>query len=273
MGNESVIVGHETPDAQDQLDKRFARFGREPLTDEEVFALGMAAMVMPDGNPGAEAYLTKVAGLSDFVPRLTIWGRVVAIGIAHASYRARDGKRRRAYVEDYDEAWGRFAVADGLTLALFSEAPGIVQRCSDLKCGKQGYQRIRDFVGGAVLMAVTEFRCALEWAFGTRRDRVFEGRWEGLTGLKWDDQRHRETMGWGGSRYPLFAPGCGKVGSPYDADQRLAGALREEARTDPETVYRSLRPTDWWDAAYAARMRRECPAVTIYPTTDREPRC
>lgn len=266
MGNESAVVGHETPDAQDQLDKRFARFGRQPLTDEEVFALGMAAMVMPDGNPGAEAYLTKVAGLSDFVPRLTIWGRVVAIGIAHASYRARDGKRRRAYVEDYDEAWGRFAVADGLTLALFGEAPGIVQRCSDLKCGKQGYQRIRDFVGGAVLMAVTEFRCALEWALGTRRDRVFEGRWEGLTGLKWDDQRHRATMGYPDKgRYPLFAPGCSRVVPLKDQ----ADAYDDQ----PETLYHGLRPADWWDAAYAARMRRECPAVTIYPTTDREPRC
>ena len=42
-------------DHPDALDKRFARFGLRPLSDADVWALGMAAMVMPDGSPGAAA--------------------------------------------------------------------------------------------------------------------------------------------------------------------------------------------------------------------------
>jgi hypothetical protein len=263
-----AIEGHEPPEVADLVDKRFARFGLHPLTDEEVWALAMACMVMPDGNPGAEGYLAKVAGTRLFTGRLAVWGAVVAIGIAGASYRARGGVRRRGYVEGYDEAWGRYAVADGLSLAIDGHAPGLVERCDVLGCGKQGYQRIRDFVGGALVNAIAEYRTALEWALGYRRDRVFEGRWEGVTGLKWDDARAREMMGREGKIYfPLFAPGCARIGGTQDADDRLKPRGGYDPK-DPETLYRGLRPTDWWDAAYAARMRVACPAVTIYPATD-----
>src|SRR5690606_13216737 len=121
-----------------------------------------------------------------FVPRLTMWGRVVAIGIASAGYKAPNGSRRRTYVEGYCESWGRFAVADGLTLALYGKAgANAADRVTALGCGRQGYERIRDFVGGALVNAITEYRVALEWATGSRRDRVLTGRWEGATGLNW----------------------------------------------------------------------------------------
>lgn len=264
MGNEQAVQaakGHEEPDLADLIDKRFAQFGQRRLTDDEIWALSMAAMVMPDGNPGAEAYLMKVARAANFAPRLTVWGRVVAIGIAEAQCRPRGGQRRRTYVEGYSEAWGRFAVADGLTLALYGTAPGLVERCDTLKCGKQGYQRIRDFVGSALLSAIAEYKTALEWALGQRRDRVFEGRWEGVTGLNWDEAKSRVTMGWErGSYYPLFAPGCALVEASSDSDDKQT--------PDPETLYHGLRPTAWWDESYARRTRLECPARTIYPATD-----
>jgi hypothetical protein len=271
-------VGKQTPDeVQDDLDRRYARFGLRPLSDHDVWTLSMAAMVMPDGSPGAEAYLMQVSGVANFAPRLTIWGRVVAIGIASGLYCGKDGKRRRAYVEGYDEAWGRYAVADGLTLALYGYAEeGIAERCKALKCGKQGYQRIRDFVGGALVNAIAEYRCALEWATGYRRDRVFEGRWEGVTGLKWDEVKSHGMMGREGKIYfPLFAPGCGatqKAPSLDDYDRvsgkgRTPHALIVDGKTS-ETLYAGLRPTDWWDESFARRTRKECPAVTIYPATD-----
>lgn len=247
-------------DVQDALDQRFARFGLRPLSDADVWALSMAAMVMPDGSPGAEAYLMQVAGLDAFVGRLTVWGRVVAIGIAGSQYKARNGARRRTYVEGYDEAWGRFAVADGLTLALYGYAEaGIAERCHALKCGKQGYQRVRDFVGGALVAAIAEYRCALEWATGSRRDRVFAGRWESVTGLIWDEAQARASMGGQGSAsFQMFAPGCKQTPA--------ARTDQDQDRVDPESLYRGLRPTDWWDAAFARQMR-DAPVTTIYPAT------
>lgn len=254
---------------QTELDQRFAVFGLRPLADSDVWTLGMAAMVMPDGNPGAEAYLAQVSGALLFAHRLTMWGRVLAIGISQAAYKAPDGARRRSYVEGYDESWGRYAVADGLTLALYGCAEeGVSERARALKCGKQGYQRIRDFVGGATVSAVSEFRHALAWAAGYQRDRVFEGRWEGVTGAKWDDSREHERMERAGRIYsPLFAPGCGRA-SLLDSDTRQDPRHEQLPKVDSETLYHGLRPTDWWDEAYARRMRLECPAVTIYPATD-----
>ena len=261
------IEGHEKPEIGDLVDKRFAKFGRRPMPEADLWALGMATMVMPDRNPGAEAYLMKIAGTVNFAPRLTLWGRVVAIGIAGSAHKGRNGVRRREYVEGYDESWGRYAVADGLSIAICGNAPGLVERCDALKCGKQGYQRIRDFVGGATICAITEFRCALEWALGYRRDRVFEGRWEGVTGLKWDAPRPDATMAWGSGKYPLFAMGCGRI-HLKDSDTRQDPKWDKLPKVDPETLYQGLRPTDWWDDGYARLMRLTCPARTIYPATD-----
>lgn len=247
-------------DIQDALDERFARFGLRPLSESDVWALSMATMVMPDGSPGAEAYLSQVSGTSAFVGRLTVWGRVVAIGISGAAYKATGGSRRRTYVESYDESWGRFAVADGLTLALYGKAPGLVERCEALKCGKQGYQRVRDFVGGALVNAIAEFRVALAWAGGYQRDRVLAGRWEGITGLNWDDGRAPASMGGQGGIGLMFAPGCRHTPAARTD-------LDTQDRKDPETLYPALRPCDWWDAAYAKRMR-DAPIRMIYPATD-----
>lgn len=258
---QTVTKAKDSADIQAELDERFAKFGLRPLTDADVWALSMAAMVMPDGNPGAEAYLAQVAGTPLFCGRLTVWGRVVAIGVASARYKAPGGHNRRAYVEGYDESWGRYAVADGLTLALYGYAEeGLAERCRVLKCGKQGYQRIRDFVGGALVNAIAEYRVALEWATGSRRDRVLAGRWEGITGKNWDDTRADATVGGQSNTYfPMFAPGCGKAPS--------AQTDSDESRIDPETLYRGLRPTDWWDESVARQMRK-APVVMIYPATD-----
>ena len=259
--------GHEEEDAGDLLDKRFARFGLRPLSDADVYALSMATMVMPDGNPGAEAYLTKVAGLDAFAGRLTIWGRVVALGVAGSSHKARNGLRRRTYVESYDESWGRYAVADGLTLALYGKAAmNPADRVTMLGCGRQGYERIRDFVGGALVNAIAEFRNALEWATGSRRDRVLEGRWECMTGLNWSETRSDERMGWErGNYFPMFAPGCARVEPLPDSDAQF-----EKPGSSTETLYRGLRPTDWWDEAFARQMRN-APVTMIYPATATDP--
>lgn len=260
MGNESSTAQtagdyNEHPDA---MDKRFARFGLRPLSDADVWALSMAAMVMPDGNPGAEGYLSQVSGTTLFSGRLTMWGRVVAIGIAHSLYKAPNGRRRRTYVEGYDSFWAEFAVADGLTLALYGKAS------DELGYGAanyQGYRRIRDFVGGALVNAIAEFRAALEWATGSRRDRVLDGRWEGITGLNYREAQSNATMGREtGEYFPMFSPGCRITPACPDDDECWGD-------DQPETLYIGLRPSDWWDAALA-RQAKDWPVTTTYPATD-----
>lgn len=251
----------KTPDEiQDALDSRYARFGLHSLTDEDVWALSMAAMVMPDGNPGAEAYLAKVAGTNLFNERLMMWGRVVAIGIAASQYKAPGGHRRVEYVPSYDESWGRYAVADGLSLALYGESWGLVFRSEQLGVGKQGYQRIRDFVGSALVTAIAEYQVALQWATGSRRDRVFAGRWEGATGVSWDDARAGAMLGHQ-DKYPMFNPGCGIT-------PNTDHAYNPSDDSPPETLYQGLRATDWWSAGQARRTRETSPARTICPATD-----
>lgn len=235
-----------------ELDERYAKFCLRPLGDADVWALSMATMVMPDGNPGAEGYLAQVSGTALFGPRLAMWGRVVALGIAQSSYKSPNGARRRSYVEGYDESWGRYAVADGLSLALYGRAEDALGHAAQ---NRQGYIRIRDFVGGALVNAIEEFRVALEWATGYRRDRVLAGRWEGITGLNYRDAMADARMGHP-SAYPMFAPGCARTVPLKD--------MGEAYEDQPETLYRSLRPTDWWDANYARRMR-DAPVTTSFP--------
>src|SRR3546814_12504073 len=89
--------------------------------------------------------------------------------------------------------WGGYradAVADGLTLAQYGKATDAIGKSKD-----QGYRRIRDFVGGALVNAIAEYRVALEWAAGYRRDRVLAGRWEGITGLNFGEAMADATMG------------------------------------------------------------------------------
>lgn len=263
--------GHDI-DGQD-LDQRFARFGLRPLTDAEVWALSMATMVLPDGSPGPEGYLSKVSGTALFAKRLTDWGLSVASGISRAGYMGRNGRRRRAYVESYCESWGRYAVADGLTLALYGHASDAIGKGKD-----QGYRRIRDFVGGAMLSAITDFVVALEWSIGRRRDRMLEGRWEALTGLNFGEARVRATMGREGDKNPLppdlfvFAAGCSITEACPDLDGLDAMGLRLVGKSPPrlpETMYPGINPSQCWDERSAA----PGPVISYAPPRKIPPRC
>lgn len=251
--------GHDI-DGQD-LDQRFAQFGRRHLSDAEVWALSMATMMMPDGSPGPEGYLSKVSGTTLYAPRLMAWGLGVASGISQAGYMARNGRRRRAYVEGYDEAWGRYAVADGLTLVLYGHAEkNAADRVSRLGCGRQAFERIRDFVAGALLSAIAEFVVALEWSAGKRRDRMLEGRWEAVTGLKWSDALAHVRLGSQEGPYLRLSPGCYRT-PPARTDQDT------QDRHDPEVMNPAMKPDCLW------REYPVSPVISYAPPRKDPPRC
>lgn len=236
------------------IDQRYARFGRAAMSDAEIWALSMASMVLPDGHPGCGAYLTRVAGGVDYIDQLKVWGRIVAIGISGAGYKPTGRIRRRAYVEGFDWAWGRFAVADGLTLALYGQAPGIHERADSLKVGEQAYKRVRDFIGGTLVNCIEEYRWALGWALGHHRDRTLEGRWEGITNLKWGAPISTGTMGGETSNSGIY-----RTPPQTISDQRL--------EPDPETLYHGVGPGQCWRESEAA----PAPVITFKPRpgTDR----
>jgi len=215
------------------LDTQFARFGLRALNDHEICALSIASMVTPSGSPGAAAYLTYVAQVPGYLDELRAWGGMVASGVASAAYKGRYGKRRRAYVEGYQESWGRIAVSDAMAMVFIGRGacPGLNERAALLGIGVQGFQRIRDFVAGALMVTIDEYRMALSWAYGMRRDSVLQARWGSVTGLKWNDRQRDGTISSQEEEDPRpgFASGCSRT-MPARTDFAAD-------RIDPRTLY------------------------------------
>lgn len=167
------------------IDQLFASFGRRTLGDREIWALSLASMVTPDACPGYEAYLTVVAGVDLFTPELERWGMDVARGFASAGYKGKGRKYRRTYVEGYKDEWGRYAVRDAVEWFVTGKCVGGKARGHELSVGENQYRKIRDLVRGCFDIAFAEYKLALVWALGKRRDSVFESRWGVITGEKW----------------------------------------------------------------------------------------
>lgn len=162
------------------LETRYAKFSRETLSDEDVWALAMAKLVLPASSVGDKLFLTRVSDCRGYRAELSEWALMVARSIAKARFKHPGGQRRRAYCEGYREDWGTQAALDGLSLALYGNCPEITVRAEFFGVHKETYRKIRDFVGGGAVDLMTEFRYALEWAHGRRRDRVFDARAESL---------------------------------------------------------------------------------------------
>lgn len=162
------------------LETRYAKFSRETLSDEDVWALAMAKLVLPASSVGDKLFLTRVSDCRGYRAELSEWALMVARSIAKARYQRPGGQRRRAYCEAYRDDWGPQAAMDGLSLALYGNCPALQGQADLFGVDHSTYRKIRDFVGGAATDLMTEYRYALEWAHGWRRDRVFDARAESL---------------------------------------------------------------------------------------------
>lgn len=165
----------------EDLTRRYAKFTSRTLTDDEVLWLSLASKVMPAGCPGAMLFLTSASQADCYFADIREWGTMVAEGIAKSKYKGGHGrKNRRTYVEGYDIRWGRQAALDGLAVAMFGlgVAPSLHDRAAEFQVRQEAYKRIRDFVAGAALAAIIEFRWALLWAAGRVRSAEFDYRVE-----------------------------------------------------------------------------------------------
>lgn len=199
-------------------DQIFAKFGRKTLSDYEVCSLSMASLVCNPDVPFDGIYLTYVAQCDGYVQDIKEFCLGVASQLASGKYRGKNGKRHRAYVEGYSESWGRHAVADAMTIAFLGadKCPGKNERAALLGVGQQAYQRIRDFIAGMLHICIQEYRLALEWAMGKRRDTELQARWGRVTGLKWTGKLPHDIMV---REDNLLSPGCLVTPSCGDSEE------------------------------------------------------
>lgn len=158
------------------IEMRFAKFSRDPLSDDEVWALSMAKLVLPASSIGDKLFLTRVSDCRGYRAEIADWAAMVAGTVAGARLKRPGGIRRRVYCEGYQSGWGRHAALDGVALAMFGECPPLTVQADRFGVDHKTYRKIRDFVGGVAVDAIAEYRFALEWAMGWRRDRVFDAR-------------------------------------------------------------------------------------------------
>lgn len=147
------------------LRQYYAGFGRRVLPDSAVWNLSMASSVLPDGHPGYMAWITTVADANCFCLDLQRWA--IGLGGTIAGMKPKLGKRRREFVRSYKPEWGDRASLDGLMFALWgkSAVPSTRERAEQLGCDREAYARLRDFVAGAILLAMWQYEDALRWAF------------------------------------------------------------------------------------------------------------
>lgn len=160
---EQIQVGDYDIRSQD-LQQYYASFCRRALPEGALWRLALASSCLPEGHPGYMAWLTMVSGTERFGPQLHDWALGLGATIAHMKPKLRT--RARTYVASYDHSWGRQAAADGLNIALYGRksVPSIREQAEALECDREAYGRIRNFVAGAILLAVEQYEDALKWA-------------------------------------------------------------------------------------------------------------
>lgn len=148
----------------------YAGFTRRALPEGALWRLSLASSCLPDRHPGYKAWLTMVAGTERFCPELQAWA--IGLGATIARMKPKLKMRSRTYVISYDHAWGKQASLDGLCCAILSpdHLPSIRERADEFGCDREAYQRVRDFVAGALALAAWQYEDALRWAHRVARD-------------------------------------------------------------------------------------------------------
>lgn len=167
---EAINVQADYDIKSQDLRQYYASFTRRALPEGAIWRLSLASSCLPSGHPGYMTWMTMVAGTDRFVVELQDWA--VGLGATIAQMKPRLRKRSRVYVSSYDHSWGKQASLDGLCIALFGvdKVPAVLARADEFKCDRDAYQRIRDFVAGALLLAQWQYEDSLRWAHKVARD-------------------------------------------------------------------------------------------------------
>lgn len=177
-----LYAAKERPDA----DQRTAAYWWGAQDEEVAWALAICNTVAPE--PIAQRlYIAHAAEDARHARDVKDWGYRVAVEFAGS---LGSGQRKRSQVEGYRAEWGHQAARDGLAIALWphlrDEVPGIGRRCEAFRCGKQGYQRVRDEVQRQACDLIAGFRLDMTETLDGRFSHDFRNRWESVTGRGWD---------------------------------------------------------------------------------------
>lgn len=165
------------------LDQRYARWCLRPLTDQEIWNLGKASIVCPSPHGiAAKMFLTSRSTTVEWAEEIRDWAAALGNEIAKAMYLPKGGKRRVIYSRIESESVRRQAALDGVAIALFGvhATPTLWERRTRFGVDERAYRKIRDFVGGAAVNLIANFRFALEWAWGYSTSREFDRLFEAL---------------------------------------------------------------------------------------------
>ena len=146
------------------LRQLYAPFCRRPLGDDAIWCLSLATSTLPENHIGYQAWITDTADTDCHMGELAEWCKGLAA--TAATLKPLLGKRRRLLVESYRKDWGDQAAIDGLVLALRGReaVPTLDARSEQFGCRWQAYGRIRSIVAGCVILQMTQYESALEWA-------------------------------------------------------------------------------------------------------------
>lgn len=178
-------------------DSIFAKFTRKALSDSEIMVLSMASMVCNPNVPASEIYLTYVSRCDCYVADI----REFCLGVAYQLSQSRrpTAKGTYPYMPSYNQEWGKHAVSDAMVLAFLGREnipalEGHNGRCCMLGVDPKTYRKVRDFIAGMLKLAVKDYREALEWAMGKRRDTVLQAKWGRRTGQSFPPYRTHAIM-------------------------------------------------------------------------------
>lgn len=146
------------------LRQLYAPFCRRPLGDQAIWCLSLASSTLPDHHIGYQAWITDTADTDCHMAELAHWCKSLAE--TAATLKPLLGKRRRLLVESYRKDWGDQAALDGLVLALRGKGsvPTAEDRAEHFGIHRDPYKRIRGLVAGCVILQMTQYESALEWA-------------------------------------------------------------------------------------------------------------
>ena len=151
------------------LRQLYAPFCRRPLGDQAIWCLSLASSTLPENHIGYAAWITDTADTDCHTRELEEWCKSLAE--TAATLKPLLGKRRRLLVESYRKDWGDQAALDGLVLALRGKdaIPAASDRATQFDCLVRPYVRIRGLVAGCVVLQMTQYESALEWAVRIQR--------------------------------------------------------------------------------------------------------
>jgi hypothetical protein len=144
----------------------FAPFGRRQMPDKAIWLLSLASSVLPEGNIGAEIWLSRVAGVTVHDRMMREWGRGLADAFGKGEFKPMRGKRRRAMFAEYQSRWGHAAADDGMRVAIHGQKymPCLRARGREFDCYHEGYGRMLELVKDFALMQAGQYDDALRWA-------------------------------------------------------------------------------------------------------------